>query len=534
MPTLFEIHITTTELDEALIQEFVGFCAAIDAKPILIELPVGQQRQQPMISKVVKLEDPQDIHLIIVELEASFVAAGFPATRTKVEVPLEYETDGKAAFPDFRGGYYEWHGRVKTVDPGALADICAGNGFHLSRNSLKGKTGTRLVTVRDFTTAHRFKRRIEAIKSLLERNGFMVEKDEAEYCVFDSNKAIDRGWSDVPEFTDYTYATQLAIDGFMRRVAVVGGPFMAKGSVIMRQYLPDPMQRPAEDIDFVYLGEADEATAAGIFTDWLTQVTEAEVNDDVTFRSFTENAFWRGIDYAMNDDFPTTNTDLLVTVHGREPEEIGLDISWNLPLPDAPVVMHYRPLVGESFELEHTVPLSLQISWKLHQTVVRPRYKDITDLLVLLAHPLVDREVLEKSTRAYQMECEKDYISPNRLGFFIAGRSAYWTLSMPTRPIHYFRSFQPDPTEALRYSLPQGFDLSEPIELDEGTVLKAIDQLAESLQKAGLTELMDLTPRITWQMANQVVKKQEQQVTAIVEPKPSPKARIRWWQRLFN
>jgi len=51
-PTPFEIHITTTALDEPLITEFIEFCETISAKPIIIELPEGKQRQQPMISKV--------------------------------------------------------------------------------------------------------------------------------------------------------------------------------------------------------------------------------------------------------------------------------------------------------------------------------------------------------------------------------------------------------------------------------------------------------------------------------------------------
>ena len=38
MPTLFELHLTTTELDEAQLTEFVAFCDTIAAKPILIEL----------------------------------------------------------------------------------------------------------------------------------------------------------------------------------------------------------------------------------------------------------------------------------------------------------------------------------------------------------------------------------------------------------------------------------------------------------------------------------------------------------------
>ena len=60
--------------------------------------------------------------------------------------------------------------------------------------------------------------------------------------------------------------------------------------------------------DWVYLNDLQNAEDAKIkFDEWLINITKTNKNDGVKFRSFRENAFWRMIDYAMSDDFPTVN-----------------------------------------------------------------------------------------------------------------------------------------------------------------------------------------------------------------------------------
>ncbi len=211
---------------------------------------------------------------------------------------------------------------------------------------------------------------------------------------------------------DYQQMLHLAIESFLRRASEIEAPFMVKGSIITRQYLTDPSIRYAADLDWVYLETIDDPSRAGkIFSNWAIKVTELLLFDGVGFRSFRENNFWRMIDYAMADDFPTVNTDLLCFVDGTRFEDMCMDISFNLDLDYPPVPLLYQPLQGEPFELPYTCPLSLQVSWKLHQTIVRPRLKDLIDLIYLLQHEDFDATTFAQSVQALKAECAADQAS---------------------------------------------------------------------------------------------------------------------------
>ncbi len=218
----------------------------------------------------------------------------------------------------------------------------------------------------------------------------------------------------------------ISIEAFLRRASQLDMPFMVKGSIVTRQFLEDASIRHAADLDFVYMGEeltnVDEARK--IFSAWATQVTELQLNDGVRFDSFQENAFWRSIDYAMSDDFPTVNTDLICYLDvGSEKimnDRLGLDISFNLDISCPPEPLIYNPLQGESFWLEYTCPLPLQIAWKLHQTITRPRVKDIFDLIHLLQHESYDKEMFDKTWEALSKECEADGVPIERLQYFVS------------------------------------------------------------------------------------------------------------------
>src|SRR5687767_5705880 len=103
----------------------------------------------------------------------------------------------------------------------------------------------------------------------------------------------------------------IAYEAFIRRAAALDLPFMLKGSYVTRQYFSDPEDRIPNDLDWVYLNRLEyKDDATGAFDEWMIMISEMYENDGVHFRSFRENKFWRMIDYAMADDFPTVNTDL--------------------------------------------------------------------------------------------------------------------------------------------------------------------------------------------------------------------------------
>ncbi|MDB5283370.1 MAG: hypothetical protein JWO06_2445 [Bacteroidota bacterium] len=205
------------------------------------------------------------------------------------------------------------------------------------------------------------------------------------------------------------YNSLLAFEGFLRRAAEHDFPFMLKGSLLTRQYLPEPKVRYANDLDWVYMPMVDDApTAQEAFSKWTRLVTETDLADGIKYRSFKENDFWRMMDYAMADDFPTVNTDLLCYINGEEYDEVRMDISFNLQLEVKPVPLMYKPLIGPPFLIKYTCPLSLQVAWKLHQTLIRPRYKDIYDLLFLLDHPEFNEATRNECLQALVNECARD------------------------------------------------------------------------------------------------------------------------------
>jgi hypothetical protein len=201
---------------------------------------------------------------------------------------------------------------------------------------------------------------------------------------------------------------------FIRRAAIVGGPFVLKGSYLTRQYLPDPDSRIPGDLDWVGTGQRD----AEELDPWLVDATNISLDDGVRFRCFPENSFWRGIDYAMDDDFPTVNTDLLAWVGDECFELCGRDVSFGLKLDPPPVAIQYRPIQGEPFYVPATCALDLQIAWKLHQTLVRPRFKDLVDLTWLLQHNRVDGRVV---MQALQDECRHDDTPIERFNWLLDG-----------------------------------------------------------------------------------------------------------------
>jgi hypothetical protein len=352
--------------------------------------------------------------------------------RLKVEVPADWDGEG--------GVYYEWHGKIGYVPGEALSRVCEKHGVHLSRNALKGEGETRFVTLREYGGREVFEMRVRELVADLGREGWPVIKEVSEFCVYDSNVLLDKGWLEEGEggmaqewatmgMSPLQISEMLTYEAFLRRAAELDMPFMLKGSYVTRQYFANPADRIPNDLDWVYLKRLDDPQdAATIFTDWMIQITEMTENDGVVFRSFREDAFWRRIDYAMAEDFPTINTDLQVKEGGLD--RLLIDISFNLDIGVEPVPLLYKPLHGKPFVIPYTAPLALQVSWKLHQTLVRPRYKDFIDLVHLLRHPAFTPEVLEQAKEALRKECEADGTDSGRVGYLLMG--SWGKLNMPS------------------------------------------------------------------------------------------------------
>jgi hypothetical protein len=219
---------------------------------------------------------------------------------------------------------------------------------------------------------------------------------------------------------ELTSNKHIAHEAFIRRASVVEMPFMLKGSYISRQYFPEHVARYPADLDWVYLHYLeDPALASARFSEWMIAVTELKLNDGVNFRSFRKDEFWRMMDYSMADDFPTVNTDIVCQVDGKE-LRLNIDISFNLDVEQPPIPLRYKPFRGDDFIIPYTVPLSLQVSWKIHQTLVRPRFKDLFDLLYLVKNPAFTTETLRHTIQALVNECAADNIDLEKLNVFLS------------------------------------------------------------------------------------------------------------------
>ncbi|MDJ0366787.1 nucleotidyl transferase AbiEii/AbiGii toxin family protein [Hymenobacter sp. H14-R3] len=260
------------------------------------------------------------------------------------------------------------------------------------------------------------------------------------------------------QLTTEQYLEITASEAFIRRAAELDLPFMLKGSYVTRQYFADPLDRQPMDLDWVYIGGHLEGVpeARVLFNDWVTRVTELPAADAAMFRSFQQNAFWRGIDYAMADDFPTINTDLQCGVPDAagQPQRVHLrlDVSFNLPFDLSSECLVYRPLEGEPFLIGHTTPLALQVAWKLHQTLVRPRPKDLFDLVPLLRHANFTPAVRGQALEALQQECRADGTDPGRLHYLLAGDLApLFTEQQPEKAWQHWRHNEPADGPGLGY-----------------------------------------------------------------------------------
>ncbi len=317
------------------------------------------------------------------------------------------------------------------------------------------------------------------------------------------------------KMTEQQHLEMTVYEAFIRRAAAIDMPFMLKGSYVGRQYFKDKNDRMPADLDWVYLQPLhDVEEARKLFNEWATLVTEHPINDGVTFVSFKENEFWRMIDYAMADDFPTVNTDLKCLVNGEE-FDFSLDISFNLDMEQPPVPMLYQPMTGDEFTINYTVPLSLQVSWKIHQSLVRPRFKDLFDLIHLVSDPGFDEPTLTNAMQALVNECRRDNVSMGKFRHFLEGNFDklfprntlpetwdYWRYHIE-KPQYHNRIVFSDWAERI----------TDPAKLPE-TLAEFIAQFKSSLQQAGLDlSILDRLP---------LTAEEQQMLIAVPAPEPEP------------
>lgn len=210
----------------------------------------------------------------------------------------------------------------------------------------------------------------------------------------------------------------IASEAFLRRMNGQYDPFMLKGSFVSRLYFPDDTMRLPADLDFVYLGNVKDAEKAeSFFSEWADKITQTPANDYIKFERFSKHDSWQGVDYQMHQDFPTVQGEISARVVNQE-VKISVDISFNLDLLSEPVDMLY-PTPMDDIYLPYTVPLAVQVAWKIHQGIVEPRFKDFYDL-AYLAPQLIQPDDIKLMLNTLKNECERDKIALEEIQkFFI-------------------------------------------------------------------------------------------------------------------
>jgi hypothetical protein len=203
----FESHLTIEAADLAQRQRFQEVCGQLGVKCVLIELPQGATRSQPMTA----CHHHGDIARVLGEVDSlcrRLRAAGFALVRVKLEAVAANEgvpdSDEEASrFPP--ENYFEFHVKLclsENADREALGICCDRHAARLSRNALKteedGRT-ERFVTMRVYGAGRRSAfARLEALERDLSAAGFAIVNRQREYTLFDSAERLDAGWIDGP------------------------------------------------------------------------------------------------------------------------------------------------------------------------------------------------------------------------------------------------------------------------------------------------------------------------------------------------
>lgn len=297
---------------------------------------------------------------------------------------------------------------------------------------------------------------------------------------------------------DLKYYEMLVNEAFIRRAVAIDFPFMLKGSYITRQYFEKPIDRIPNDLDFVYLHHLNTAEKSEIiFTEWATLVTELDLEDGVKFESFQKNCFWRLIDYAMDDDFPTVNTDLVAVVDGKN-VDISLDISFNLDIDQEPIPLLYQPLEGEPFYISQTPPISLQVAWKVHQCLVRPRFKDMFDLIHLLnREEFANSHNVSYTLQTLVNECHRDKIDVRKMKFLIEGdlETLYQSMEYGNLKLNLHKEWKGWRNEDIIYSVEKIYYITSQNNVSND-VFQFAKELKNAFKKAGfMIETLDKLPK---------------------------------------
>ncbi|MBX7170563.1 MAG: hypothetical protein K1X72_06365 [Pyrinomonadaceae bacterium] len=186
--TPFELHLTTHKISGKKNDDFTALCSEIGGKSLLIELAQGEFMQQPMFTTTIFEKDLEAVLRMARSLAQRFRDSEFPIQRIKVETEEIY-SDNFEKLPE---NYFEWHGKINIKNFPNLFEICQKHKVHLSKNSLKDEPNLRFITLRESCSKEVYQKRLAKLLDDLDLE--KIIKQESEFCVYDNNLILDKGW----------------------------------------------------------------------------------------------------------------------------------------------------------------------------------------------------------------------------------------------------------------------------------------------------------------------------------------------------
>ncbi|ABC31050.1 conserved hypothetical protein [Hahella chejuensis KCTC 2396] len=200
-PGKYEIHITIFVPDQGALQRFIGFCAAQEAKAIVIQLSSGRHCTQPMLCKRIGGE-PDTVWAHVQALCEGMISEGFAVERLKIEAAIDNanipQSDEVAAqLPDYC--YFEHHLKLRLpadYDLDALRKAVREYRGRLSTNAFwrNYEHMEQFVTQRIRGGAPKAGEVLNALRAFLAANEVTIVKEIREFNIYDSNIGLDADW----------------------------------------------------------------------------------------------------------------------------------------------------------------------------------------------------------------------------------------------------------------------------------------------------------------------------------------------------
>lgn len=205
-PLPYEIHITVQRPTNMLV--FKMACEELNVKPLVIDLQKDEEViMQDVMTSSVHYGDNRSAYDTAMGLRYDLSMKGYCVDRVKIEtVPWHpaapSRDDDKYVMP--QDSYFESHLRIKTNNDKSnlnfLERTAKKFNAHLSRNFFKKLNDNEyiiMMTLRSTDkTRERFKEIVDELKHYLTLTGYIVDKVEVEFAVYDTKISHDKAWID--------------------------------------------------------------------------------------------------------------------------------------------------------------------------------------------------------------------------------------------------------------------------------------------------------------------------------------------------